>query len=249
VDVDILGDMLNVFSPGLSGMLFTFGGFPLSGWIAEGRLGGFFLPFDVGVKFGFRPVVSGSGSLEMDYLLVGGDVRYALLRGGAVLPAISVGVGFSHLSAGIGMGIGNTAFEFDSPTGTHTLRVNDPRLGVNWSTTTLDFKAQISKSLLVVTPYLGVGASHGRSRVSYGVNATLETSDISMDETREILKLYGINVDETGGFSSEVGVNGWSFRAFGGLSLNLLVLRLDFTLLYNARSGNFGATLGARIQI
>jgi len=220
------------------------GRFPIPGVMVEARLGGFFLPFDLGFKIGSIPNVP--GSIEVDYFIVGGDFRYALLHGRRILPTISVGVGFTHLRGGISTTL-DQGFNVDLGSG-RTVIVSDPRVGIDWSTSVLDFKVQASRSLLVVTPYVGLGLSHGWSRVSYGVDAGIATTGINEGQAREILGQYGIDLG-TGGFSSEVGINGWSVRAFGGISLNLMVLRLDFTALYNFRDGNLGATIGARIQI
>jgi hypothetical protein len=41
----------------------------------------------------------------------------------------------------------------------------------------------------------------------------------------------------------------WGLRAFGGLSVNLLIVRVDATLMYNIFDGNIGASIGARIQL
>ena len=243
MNVGPIENLLSTF--GFDEALPEIGGFPLPGIMAEARIGGFILPFDIGFKFGFLPI-NEIGFVEVDYFLVGGDFRYALLHGRRFLPTISVGAGFTHMRGGIGVSIDDTNFGFTFPGGSGILRIQNPRLGLEWSTSVLDFKAQVSRSLFIITPYVGLGASHGWSRVSYGVHA--DGIDAGGYSLRDLSDFFGIDIGETS-MSSEVGVNGWSFRAFGGISLNLFVLRIDLTALYNFRDRNFGGTVGLRIQI
>ena len=51
------------------------------------------------------------------------------------------------------------------------------------------------------------------------------------------------------GFLVSSGVEGWSVRAFGGLSFNLLVLKLDLTGGYNFLSDSLSLAANARIQL
>ena len=246
MDISPLGSLLDTFSPGLSNDLFDWGGFPIPGAMVEARIGGFFLPFDVGVKIGYLP--NFPGTFDVDYFLVGADIRYALLEGNIILPTISVGVGFNHLSGGVGRSLGNEfSVDYMDQYGSQTLRIGAPRLGVSWETTTLDFKAQVSRPILIITPYIGIGASLGWSRVAYGLDAEVRSTG-DLDLAREVFKDYNINI-EGQRLMSEHETFGVNFRAFGGVSFNLPFVRLDLTGLWDIRDNNFGATLGARFQI
>jgi len=59
---------------------------------------------------------------------------------------------------------------------------------------------------------------------------------------------YGISA-EWNRLSYDARINAWSFRAFGGISFDIDILRIDLTGLYDVKRGNFGVTLGARIQM
>jgi len=245
--IDPIMDLLDIF--GFPEQLPEFGGLPIPGAMVEGRLGGLFLPFDIGLKVGYLPFNPGPFD-RVDYLLVGADIRYALLEGNVILPKVSVGMGLNYLSGGIerrlGRGIEISYRDLDGP---QILGIEAPNLSVQWSTATLDLKAQVSKQIFIVTPYLGIGASHGWSKVSYGLDAEITTNG-NLEQAKEIFRQYGIDIDEEmRRLSSELGIGGWSFRAFGGVSVNLLLFRLDFTGLWDIRDNNFGATMGARIQI
>ena len=66
----------------------------------EGRIGGFILPFDIGVRFGFLPKVELQG-IGVDYLHYGADIRYALLKQNLVLPNISLALGYYGTSGAL----------------------------------------------------------------------------------------------------------------------------------------------------
>jgi hypothetical protein len=227
----------------------NFKGFPIPGYAIEGRLGGFGIPFDIGVKFGYLPIKP--SGVKLNYLLVGGDIRYAILEKNPVLPLISLGVGFNYLSGEIGKSIGSgLQFDyFDEGGNPQNITVDQPDVNFNWSTATLDFKAQISKSFFVITPYLGLGASHGWSKVGYSVAAEVTDSAGNIESAKEILKQYGIYDLDDKGFSSQETLKGWSTRIYGGLSFNITVLRIDLTGLYSFIDKNYGISLGFRIQV
>jgi len=228
-------------------------GYPLPGWALEGRLGGFFLPFDIGVKFGWLPIDISSSDLKLDYLLTGFDLRYALLEGKGLLPRLSVGAGFNYLKGGLTKSIGEERkFDYTDLSNTRqTLTLEAPKVGISWETATLDFKAQISKTLLIVTPYLGVGASVGWSKAGYKVETKITDTgnNIGTNMANQIFGQLGIDNIDANGFFSIKDFNGWSFRAFGGVGLSLAILKIDLTGLFNFIDQNYGISLGARIQL
>ena len=62
------------------------------------------LPFNVGFKAGFIPEnAKVLLPFPVDYLMLGGDVRYAVLKGKGLLPALSVGAGYTYLRGGVTM--------------------------------------------------------------------------------------------------------------------------------------------------
>lgn len=251
MEMSSIDELLACFGPALPDFVSGFGGFPVPGYTAEGRLGGFILPFDVGFKFGIMPVKTLEENEKLDYLLVGGDVRYAIVKENVVLPAISVGVGFNYLSGELGMKAGEDR-RIDFPNGsggTETITLGAPKLNLNWSTAVLDFKAQISKSFFIITPYLGVGASNGWSKAGYGIKSDITSSSSDFNQIKDIFAKYGIyDLDKTG-FSSEAEFSGWSFRVFGGMSINLALFKIDVTGMYNFIDKNYGISLGTRLQI
>ncbi|MDR1862692.1 MAG: hypothetical protein LBQ67_02105 [Treponema sp.] len=217
-------------------------------YAGEIRLGGFFLPFDIGVKAGvLQPVELWGSSINTSHTLFGTEVRYALTEGGVILPKISLGVGFNYLKGGLEASVGqDVTYNIG---GTNTIAIHRPDVNLFWNTLALDFKVQVSKSLLIVTPYIGLGASYAWSEAGYEAKA--QTPINQGGNVQDYLTANGLgDMDITGNkISSTIKVNGFSARAFGGLSLNLAILKLDLTGLYNFRDSNYGFSFGVRFQL
>jgi hypothetical protein len=233
-------------------------GFPLPGYTIEARIGGFIIPFDIGVKFGYLNMDSlASFDVALDYMLIGGDIRFSVINSKIAPVNLSVGLGYNHLRGGITttvpMGT-EDGFSFYVPgDGSYILSMDDPELGVLWKTDVLEAKAQVSFPLVVITPYVGLGVSYAWSTVGYRVNSSVNVSGTggkTLDDLIETLNQYGLsNIRADKGFNSMVNVSDWNTRVFGGISLNLLIFRFDFTAMYNVRDSNYGATIGLRIQL
>jgi len=265
MDFGSMNGLLNMFQTPLPDIV-NVGGLSLPSYSVDARLGGFFLPFDIGVKFGFlnfdpdlinNLLKTDIPGLSMDYLLIGGDIRFALINGKAIPFKLSIGGGFNYLKGGMSMPVpGTTDISFNIPDGTDklTLKVPKPELGLNWETKALDFKAQASFKLLVITPYIGIGASHAWSSAGYGITSKIKVTDKNGDEVdldKDIIKqieAFGISGISKDGFSHVTELTGWSFRTFGGFSINIPFVKFDFTGMYDLISECYGFTFGVRLQ-
>jgi hypothetical protein len=285
-------------------------GFPFPAVTAEARLGGFILPFDIGLKAGFIPdslygvLDNATGGLvspnNLDYLLVGFDVRYALVDGHKkfLIPDIIIGGGYNFYRGKIAIPMPGMDFEIQDipipkasaisdfsydPSDSnsyynYSVSFSEPSVGFGWESHVIDVKAQVSKKiLLIMTPYVGVGASYGRSRADAGMyiepqvtrdgsSSTISqmqddlaaaeeaVDDISGKEASELLgddlDFSDIEIPETGdgGFLVSSWENGWGFRAYGGLSINLWFVKIDASVMYDILGSNLGAQLGLRFQ-
>jgi len=238
------------------------GGLPLPGYTADARIGGILIPFDVGVKFGLLNIEKGfwdffkidNVDFTMNYRLIGFDLRYALLGSKKSPLKISLGAGFNWMDGGISMPIPDVvplSFKF----GNYTIDLPSPGLGLNWSARSLDFKIQASVKVLILTPYIGFGATHAWSRAGYGLtteeNIKINGDDIDLEDIAimDELKDYGLAGITSRGFEHYDEVKGWSFRAFGGFSINVTFLRFDITGMYDFLSKNYGVTFGTRFQL
>jgi hypothetical protein len=242
-------------------------GMPIPAYTLEARVGGLFLPFDVGVKIGvIPPGAMKSGSFTADYLLAGADLRFALLQERILLPAISIGAGLNvmrgHIALGGMMNGPITLANVQIPMGPlYDISLTDPTLAFNWETTVVDFKVQISKSLIILTPYVGAAASYALSSTAGGgLFSSLTVDDGTGPHPptpADISNIEGylsgggskVNLNE-GGVTVTKSLRGsLAFRVFGGVSLNLLILKIDVGAMYNITSRSIGLSGNARLQL
>jgi hypothetical protein len=236
-------------------------GLPLPGYTIDARIGGFVLPFDIGFKLGYIPPGT-FPTVDLNYILFGVDFRYGLLKDQGFSPALSVGLGYSHMKASVGvpgfLGSNVTIAQVNNGSNSYNLSLANPDLGLDWSTNVIEAKAQISKKLIFITPYLGVAAA-----LSFGTSASgsvtsqlyYNGSPITQTDINNITAYYksqGQNPPDltTTGFSASA-KNGaaLAFRAFGGVSFNLFILYLDFGVGYDFSTAALGGSLNARIAI
>ena len=237
---------------------------PIPAYTVEGRIGGFSFPFDIGLKFGYLPSLAIS-DITLNYLLVGGDIRYAVMDGmtNTARPNLSVGLGLNYLSGGVGASIGGTQeISFDDYfTGyKYTILLDQPEMNLDWHTFSLDLKAQISKTFSILTPYLGLGGSYAWTSTGYSVNADVRMrrgsgafnpiGQAEIDTLNRYLQDAGLepmDIDAKG-ISSIIENSAFNVRAYGGFSVNLSAFRLDLTGLFNFLDQNLGVSLGFRFQ-
>jgi hypothetical protein len=237
-------------------------GVPFPSYAIDGRVGIPLLPFDVGAKLGLlTPGMSESlgGDTAADYMLAGFDIRYPILKGRLLMPAVSVSAGYNYLSGGITTTVsgagdlvaisGNTS---DSTLNSmlDEITLADPKLRFAWKTHSLDFKVQASKNLLIFTPYAGGAYTYGWSNAGGGISADIGYGSYSASELEDALDAAGYEADVSGeSFAILSGANGGSVRAFGGFSVNLLILKLDLNGQYNFTTQSLGGGINARIQL
>jgi hypothetical protein len=235
-------------------------GVPFPAYTVDVRLGGFVLPFDVGLKIGGVPRTDFGGlPAELEYFLVGADVRYALIEQNAVLPNLSVGAGYNFLSGQIFVpDVYGQTYSFEIPDGSgDTLGFSDPDLTFNWQSSVIDLKVQASKKFLFVTPYAGLGTSVGLSSAGGGLVSELQyngnpATDSDIETIEQKFQDAGYDAPELSkdeGIAIGSDVNGWAFRAFGGVGFNILALRLDVGLGYDIMGRNVMGSLSGRFQL
>jgi hypothetical protein len=232
-------------------------GMPLPAYTVDGRLAIPILPVDVGVKVGYLnpdwiESLSG-GVVGVDYLLLGGDVRYGLVKEGILLPAVSVGVGYNYMKGGIYMKGAVPGEDINISSygiGITNINITDGDMVYEWNANVIDVKAQVSKNLLIFTPSVGIGYSYGFAQAGGGMDATIKIdgSDPTPTQLDAIESATGMTLDDQS-LRILSSVQGGSLRAWGGLSVNLFVLKLDLNAMYNIFDQSLGASLNARIQI
>ena len=104
---------------------------------ADARVGGVFLPFDIGLSFMRLPNMT-FDNVTFDYLTIGGSLRYAVLQEKLLIPAVSVGMGFMYNKGFVEVKVDDSAY-----------------VRSDFKTTSLFFEAQVSKKILFLVPFLG----------------------------------------------------------------------------------------------
>ena len=174
---------------------------------ADIRIGGLFLPFDVGFSF-MTLDVSSLNTMDADFTAefttFAVDARYALLEDGLVTPGISVGVGFSMNS------------------GTFGASNKYAEVTVDYNVKTLYTQLQISKALNIpvvsigFTPFLGLRAlvsDYSNDWSWKGKNSEIST----------VVDTYGL---KTSGTASSDGFGGFQPQVYGGVGFNFMLIQL-----------------------
>ncbi|MBN2874827.1 MAG: hypothetical protein JXM71_07010, partial [Spirochaetales bacterium] len=82
-------------------------GLPIPAAAISAKIGGIILPFDLGLKGMILPesVMSNlaASGITADYSLIGGNIRYAVIKENLLLPDVAIGAGYNRLSGSLGM--------------------------------------------------------------------------------------------------------------------------------------------------
>jgi hypothetical protein len=237
-----------------------FVGVPLPAYALDARLGGFGIPFDMGVKVGFLPDAVNSAlpaGVTVNFLLLGADVRFGILEDKDWVPALSIGAGVNYISGGVHIADVFPAIAFDTSaipefTGENTI-VAAGDADVGWQALSIEAKAQVSKKLAIFHLSAGFAAAYSVYALAHaGILApvTVGSGNTPITSTQiSALNAAYPGLDVTGAqFMVSGSVNGWTLRAFGGFSIDIAVIRLDIAVMYNLLSGGLGASVGIRVQ-
>ncbi|MBN1518889.1 MAG: hypothetical protein JW923_02225 [Spirochaetales bacterium] len=238
-------------------------GLPIPSAALAARIGGFVLPFDLGLKAMILPPEAtgwlSSAGVGADYKLFGGNVRIGLVKEGTLFPDVSLGAGYNRLTGSMlkTLDVGTATFTYEDESATsHTLEVSDPDMALNWTTDSFDFTLQVSKKILFIRPFVGAGYSMGKSTVNGGMMAEMLYDSAPIDAaTAESIKAeleaagYDMSEFTTEGFMFAAEHADPVFRLYGGLSLELLFLALDLQAQYVPATKSFGANAMLRFQL
>lgn len=176
---------------------------------ADVRIGGVFLPFDVGLSFmklNNLDFAAAGTDLTIDFFTIAADVRYAILEDGLVKPGLSVGAGYSYNSG---------SFEIGN---------DDAEASVDYKVHTMYVSAQISKALNIpvvkigFTPFVGVRAVLSKYDNDYDWKVKNSTAVLAATTTGIAYSGSGSNSQSTfGNFQPQL---------YGGLGFNFMVVQL-----------------------
>jgi len=257
-DLDLLFVAMNIAMPAELENI----GLPIPAAALSAKLGGFILPFDIGLKAMVLPdslknTLSEAG-LIADYTLFGGNVRYAVLKENLIMPDVSIGAGYNRLSGSIGMTLDTEvpSFTFYDGSTDRTIAATNPELAIDWTTDSYDLTLQVSKNFLFIRPYAGAGYSFGKSTVSGGLKSdvTYDGSPITQDQ------LDDINATLVAAGSTEVPLSATgilfgkestdpALRIYGGVSMSLLIVHFDFSVSYVPLTSSLGASAMVLVKL
>jgi hypothetical protein len=238
-------------------------GMPIPAIALDGRIGGFVLPFDVGLKLGYIPdqLRDKMSRINADYLLVGGDVRYRVVDGSGLVPTVSVGGGYTFLEGSLGIPdvAGSTTIDLPNVpplVPPYTLDITSPELTFALKTSTFVGKVQASWNLAILTPHLGIGAAYGLSEAGGGLSSSVLYNGSAMTPTdiqniKDVLASYGYTIDELDdtGISVSSDADGYSFWIYGGTAINIFFIKIDLSAMYNLVGKSYGGAVNVRFQL
>lgn len=176
---------------------------------ADLRIGGVFLPFDVGLSFmklnSLETSVFGS-DITVDFFTIAADVRYALIEDGLVMPGLSVGAGYSYNSGSFG--VSNSSAEANVDYKVHTMYAS----------------LQLSKALNIpvvkigFTPFVGLRAVLSKYDNDYDWKVKNDTAVAAASAA-------GVASSGSGNSSTDTFGN-FQPQLYGGLGFNFMVVQL-----------------------
>ena len=214
--------------------------------VINARLGGLFLPFDVGFKVGFLPdsLSTAVKGFTFKYQNFGFDLRYLLVKSDFWLPDVSVGGGVNYLSSSATYVLGP---DQSVSYGGHTLTIPAPLANLNMSSLEFEGKVQVSKTLFfLLTPYLGAALGYASSTASAGINSGGAISD--SQGNLGFWQPYLGQVTSTG-FNLSNSARDLALTVYGGTSINVLIVKVDLQGIYSILDGSYGGSVGVRIQL
>jgi hypothetical protein len=202
------------------------------------RIGGFILPFDIGIFGSYAyldKLIYSDFTGSIDYLSFGTDVRYALYEGNVLLPKISLGAGYIFSRQSLGFNL-SKSYEgsYNSYTGTIT---GSSATSVYVTTNTLYAQLQVSKKFLFLVPYAGVRAVLTSSTSGYSFSYI---SEIEGDSTPIA----------QGSSSKSYATNGFDFanlqpQIYAGLGFNAPFSQFTLNACWNPRNNLWSASLNS----
>lgn len=212
----------------------------------DARIGGIFLPFDIGISAMmtnpslFSVDLSDPNSLtsmsapmtfnafgfngSADYLTLGIDIRYCVLDGGVILPKVSVGAGYNITKGSFGISSDKSGV--------------DANMNLSFNTQVIYVQAEVSKSIMIATVFGGARAlvSNTSTSWAWNINGTKSLAGNNLIISGE--DSGSRNADTT---SSTYQDGKWDFsgvqpQLYAGVGFNFLVFQTSLSVCADIRS-------------
>ena len=229
---------------------------PLPSASVHARIGGFVLPFDIGIYGAYLDLNTlkfEDFTGTVNYYTIGADIRYAIMKGRTTLPKLSVGAGSIRTHLALSM-TGASKYNADLTSyGIHGITTVPITANADTNTSfdlnTIFVQAQISKKFLILTPYAGVRAyvTSSKSHYDYSYSTAYEHGGT----------LYHVpHPDARGSSSGDYGTDTFNFdwnnirpQLYAGLGLNLLFINCTVGGSWNMRNNLLSANVNVCIKI
>lgn len=212
----------------------------------DARIGGIFLPFDIGISAMmtnpslFSVDLSDPNSLtsmsapmnfnafgfngSADYLTLGIDIRYCVLDGGVILPKVSVGAGYNITKGSFGISSDKSGV--------------DANMNLSFNTQVIYVQAEVSKSIMIATVFGGARALVSNTSTSWAWNINGTKSLVGNNLIISGEDSGSCNADTT---SSTYQDGKWDFsgvqpQLYAGVGFNFLVFQTSLSVCADIRS-------------
>ena len=223
---------------------------PLPSASVHARIGGFVLPFDIGIYGAYLDLNTlkfEDFTGTVNYYTIGGDIRYAIMKGSTTLPKLSVGAGYIRTHLALSM---TGASTYSGTVGSTPASVTaNADTNTSFDLNTIFVQAQISKKFLILTPYAGVRAyvTSSKSHYDYSYSTAYEHGGT----------LHPVpHADASGSSSRDYGTDDFNFgwnnirpQLYAGLGLNLLFINCTVGGSWNMRNNLLSANVNVCIKI
>jgi hypothetical protein len=227
-------------------------GIPIPAMAATFKIGLPFIPADIGIKGmiipqGVADSLKSLYNVSAQYASIGAEFRYNVVKERFWVPAVTLGAGLNYQSGTL---VYQASGTYSLTYGSYTVSYTNPAVKLGWTSLTFDTNVQVSKNILIFTPYLGAGLTFGKSTVDGGVDSTISVSGGTLAQLEAALIAAG----EPDPFSGQTGFMYTAtsttpyVRLYGGVSLNILLV-LDLQVMYVPATKALGGALTARIQL
>jgi len=259
------GDFFKVLGSDLPSMFAALDDFgvPVPSIAGTFKIGLPFLPVDIGFAGATVPGSLGNSiGMDLGYTNFGAQLRYGLVKENFLLPDISAGLGLSYQAGKLGgMKMGSSDRpDYEKTIGPDTYQVFvTPTMTMDWTALNVDGTLQISKNFLIITPYLGIGYTVGKSTVSGSTGVSTKVMKTSTGGGSVEVDMAALNAalvsngyaaqDYSATVTAAVSSPNSVFRVYGGLSLWFLFIITDVQVMYAPITGNVGLSTNMRFQI
>lgn len=238
-------DLMSVFDSAFTDPVPSWEYFPLPAMSIDARVGGIILPFDIGVHlmsledyeaefYGIKVEIANS-------LVYGADLRFAILQEGVVVPALSIGVGYTYASGDFTI-TSEKAIPTDLSDLT-SLFSDDAYMQTHleYNTNIYSATVQLSKKILLLTPFVGAKAVAQQGLYTgWGVYEGI--SGVS--------NAYGIDYEIEKEFSFDNLANSEiQYSVFAGLGVDFLIVQTTAGVNYDFKNKTWAGSISLHVKI